>query len=44
MRRTHLFDEVTGSDVDENVLSVLYPAGNVEGARERDEDLLFCVW
>lgn len=36
-------DEVTGADVDEDLLGVVQRAGHVEGRRERHEHLLPCT-
>ena len=35
-----LFDEVAGSDLDEDFLGALHLAGNVEGRRQGDHDFL----
>lgn len=39
----HLFNEVSGTNVDDDVFGVLELAGYVERARERDQDGLFCA-
>jgi hypothetical protein len=39
---TNLLDKVASSDIDQDVLRVLYPPRDVEGASQRDEDLFVC--
>lgn len=39
---TNLLDKVARSDVNQDVLGVLYPSRDVEGAGQRNEDLLVC--